>query len=89
MYTYDAMTEPDRLFFHSPLTFASLSLSPTFTGLGVSSVRLDGSMSLDQRKAIIEKFTTDPTVSVFLMSLKAGGVAINLTAASRCFLMDP
>lgn len=46
-------------------------------------------MSLDQRKAIIETFSTDPSVSVFLMSLKAGGVAINLTAASRCFLMDP
>ena len=28
-------------------------------------------------------------VRIFLMSLKAGGVALNLTAASHCFLMDP
>ena len=26
---------------------------------------------------------------MFLMSLKAGGVALNLTAASHCFIMDP
>lgn len=32
---------------------------------------------------------TDPTVTVFLISLKAGGVALNLTEASRCFIMDP
>ena len=32
---------------------------------------------------------TDPSVNVFLISLKAGGVALNLTEASRCFIMDP
>lgn len=26
---------------------------------------------------------------MFLISLKAGGVALNLTAASHCFIMDP
>lgn len=31
--------------------------------------------------------TTDCTV--FLLSLKAGGVALNLTEASRVFIMDP
>lgn len=28
-------------------------------------------------------------VTVFMVSLKAGGVALNLTEASRVFLMDP
>lgn len=32
---------------------------------------------------------TNPRVTVFLVSLKAGGVALNLTEASRCFIMDP
>lgn len=31
----------------------------------------------------------NPGVTVFLVSLKAGGVALNLTEASRVYLMDP
>jgi hypothetical protein len=46
-------------------------------------------MSLEQRGRAIERFCGDPTVRVFLMSLKAGGVALNLTAASHVMLMDP
>lgn len=42
-----------------------------------------------QRNAQIDAFSNDPDVRVFLMSLKAGGIALNLTAASHCFLMDP
>ena len=56
---------------------------------GVKCVRLQGSMSMDHRDRMIEKFTHDPDVRVFLMSLKAGGVALNLTAASHVMLMDP
>jgi hypothetical protein len=32
---------------------------------------------------------TNPDVEVFLVSLKAGGVALNLTEASRVFIVDP
>ncbi|EJW02834.1 hypothetical protein EDEG_02775 [Edhazardia aedis USNM 41457] len=45
-------------------------------------------MTLTQRKAAIEQFNSDPKITVFLISLKAGGVALNLTEASRVFLMD-
>ena len=44
---------------------------------------------MDHRDRMIDKFTHDPDVRVFLMSLKAGGVALNLTAASHVMLMDP
>ncbi|KAJ8764644.1 hypothetical protein K2173_006726 [Erythroxylum novogranatense] len=56
---------------------------------GVTSVQLDGSMSLPARDAAIKRFSEDPDCRIFLMSLKAGGVALNLTAASHVFLMDP
>lgn len=56
---------------------------------GVRCVQLLGSQSMEQRNTQIEAFSNDPDVRVFLMSLKAGGVALNLTAASHCFLMDP
>ena len=42
-----------------------------------------------QRSAVIKAFNTQPQITVFLISLKAGGVALNLTAASCVFLMDP
>ena len=58
---------------------------------GFHFARLDGSMSAAERVEAVEEFSAEhcgaPTV--FLLSLKAGGVGINLTAASRVFLMDP
>ena len=57
--------------------------------VGVKVVRLEGSMAMEQRDKMIAAFTTDASVKVFLMSLKAGGVALNLTAASHVMLMDP
>lgn len=56
---------------------------------GVSCVQLVGSMTLTARDNAIKKFTDDPDCKIFLMSLKAGGVALNLTVASHVFLMDP
>ncbi|KAG1677040.1 hypothetical protein FOA52_001209 [Chlamydomonas sp. UWO 241] len=57
--------------------------------VGVKCVRLEGGMSLDARDKVIKQFTEDPSVVVFLMSLKAGGVALNLTVASCVCMMDP
>ncbi|KAG0345875.1 DNA repair protein rad16 [Podila humilis] len=56
---------------------------------GFKCVKLDGHMTPAQRDATIQTFTNDPNVTVFLISLKAGGVALNLTAASRVFICDP
>lgn len=87
--------------------------------VGIKTVRLMGSMTLQQRDKAIADFTHDVDVKCFLMSLKvigiswvvsfgrghrraeekteastlsfsqAGGVALNLTAASHVILMDP
>ncbi|XVE53400.1 hypothetical protein DITRI_Ditri02bG0201200 [Diplodiscus trichospermus] len=56
---------------------------------GINCVQLVGSMSIAARDAAIKRFTEDPDCKIFLMSLKAGGVALNLTVASHVFLMDP
>ncbi|KAH7033440.1 SNF2 family N-terminal domain-containing protein [Microdochium trichocladiopsis] len=56
---------------------------------GITTVMLDGSMSPAQRQASINHFMTDVNVECFLVSLKAGGVALNLTEASRVFIVDP
>ncbi|CCG83688.1 protein of unknown function [Taphrina deformans PYCC 5710] len=56
---------------------------------GFSCCKLDGTMTPEARANTINHFSTDPSVSVFLVSLKAGGVALNLTEASVVFLSDP
>ncbi|KAJ2401376.1 DNA repair protein rad16, partial [Coemansia sp. RSA 2559] len=55
---------------------------------GFSVCRLDGRMSPTQRDAVIRTFMTHPEYTVFLVSLKAGGVALNLTEASHVYLAD-
>jgi SNF2 family DNA or RNA helicase len=41
------------------------------------------------RKAKVERFQSDPALPAFLISLKAGGTGLNLTAADYVFLLDP
>uniref|UniRef100_A0A8C7TUA5 Helicase-like transcription factor n=1 Tax=Oncorhynchus mykiss TaxID=8022 RepID=A0A8C7TUA5_ONCMY len=58
---------------------------------GFKFVRLDGTMNQKRRAQVIQEFQSDAPGSplIMLLSLKAGGVGINLSAASRVFLMDP
>ncbi|OCH85032.1 hypothetical protein OBBRIDRAFT_740586 [Obba rivulosa] len=55
---------------------------------GFNICRLEGTMSPQARDATIQYFMNNVHVTVFLVSLKAGGVALNLTEASRVYLMD-
>uniref|UniRef100_A0A2N9GMB7 SWI/SNF-related matrix-associated actin-dependent regulator of chromatin subfamily A member 3-like 2 n=1 Tax=Fagus sylvatica TaxID=28930 RepID=A0A2N9GMB7_FAGSY len=55
----------------------------------ISFVRLDGTLNLIQREKVLKQFSEDSNIMVLLMSLKAGGVGINLTAASNAFVLDP
>ena len=48
---------------------------------------LDGSTK--DRKGEVERFQHEDKAQVFLLSLKAGGVGLNLTRASYVFLLDP
>jgi len=50
---------------------------------------LDGKSTKNQRQASVEHFQTNENIRVFLVSLKAGGTGLNLTAADYVFLVDP
>ncbi len=54
---------------------------------GLPYAYLDGQTR--NRGEIVERFQTDPDCNLFLISLKAGGVGLNLTAAGYVFLLDP
>jgi SNF2 family DNA or RNA helicase len=42
-----------------------------------------------KREKIVNSFQSDPENKIFLISLKAGGVGLNLTAADYVFILDP
>jgi len=51
--------------------------------------RLDGSMKRIDRTNAIVSFQCNPETVVMLVSIKAGGVGLNLTAASNVFVFEP
>ncbi|CAC5377006.1 HELLS [Mytilus coruscus] len=50
--------------------------------------RLDGGYSLDERKEQMDAFNSDKEMFIFLLSTRAGGLGINLTAADTVILYD-
>ncbi len=54
---------------------------------GIKYEYLDGSTR--DRQARVDNFQSDPSIPVFLISLKAGGLGLNLTAAEYVYLLDP
>ena len=55
--------------------------------LNINYAYLDG--STQDREGAIRRFSEDPDCRVFLMSLKAGGLGLNLTSADYVYLCDP
>ncbi|EIW63409.1 uncharacterized protein TRAVEDRAFT_161700 [Trametes versicolor FP-101664 SS1] len=49
---------------------------------------LTGSTPVDVRQTLVDEFTEDESIPVFLLSTKAGGMGINLTAASVVIMFD-
>ena len=51
-------------------------------------MRLDGSTTQHARDHIIKSFKNDPSITIFLISLKAGGFGLNLTVANKVFMVN-
>lgn len=54
---------------------------------GIKYEYLDG--QTEDRKTPVDRFQSDPECPAFLISLKAGGTGLNLTAADYVFILDP
>lgn len=59
------------------------------TEANIRHARLDGTMRREERAEAMDNLRNDPGCEVLLVSLRAGGVGLNLTAATRCYLIDP
>jgi len=57
--------------------------------LGIPFASLEGSMTLRQRENALKLFLGNDKIEVFVLSMRAGGVGLTLTAASHVFMMDP
>jgi hypothetical protein len=60
-----------------------------FDEMGLNYCYFDGSFSAKERQKQVKKFQEEAEIPLFLVSLKAGGVGITLTAADYVFIIDP
>lgn len=77
---------------HKALVFSQFTsllaiVRKRFDEKGITYEYLDGQTR--NRKDHVDRFQNDPECPVFLISLKAGGLGLNLTAAEYVFLLDP
>jgi len=52
-------------------------------------VRLDGSLSAAGRANVLRAFRNDPDIKVLLATISCGGIGLDLTAASRAYIIEP
>ena len=83
----DAVADGHRALVFSQWTSLLDLIEPHLNAASIGFVRLDGSTT--DRASVVGQFQADAGPPVMLLSLKAGGTGLNLTAADHVFLVDP
>ncbi len=83
----EVVAEGHRALVFSQWTALLDRVEPLLNAAKMAFLRLDGSTR--NRGSVVEKFQDDDGPPVLLISLKAGGTGLNLTAADHVFLLDP
>ncbi|XP_063972294.1 SWI/SNF-related matrix-associated actin-dependent regulator of chromatin subfamily A containing DEAD/H box 1 homolog isoform X2 [Diachasmimorpha longicaudata] len=81
-------TEDHRVLIFSQFTMILDYLEEYLTLRGHLFLRLDGQTPVVERQDLIDEFTNDTEIFVFLLSTRAGGLGINLTAADTVIIHD-
>ncbi|HKL58089.1 MAG TPA: DEAD/DEAH box helicase [Sphaerochaeta sp.] len=55
--------------------------------MGIGHLTMTGATG--DRQSLVQRFQNDPSIGAFVMTLKTGGVGLNLTAADYVFIVDP
>jgi superfamily II DNA or RNA helicase len=85
----EAIDDGHRILVFSQFTSLLGLLREELTQQDVASCYLDGSMAPRARQAEVDRFQSSHDIPVFLISLKAGGTGLNLTAADTVVHFDP
>lgn len=80
--TVEGLAEGDKIIIFCQYIPTVDALQKAFSALAIGVVTLVGSHSPAMRQKAVDVFQTDPTVTVFVTTLAAGGVGITLTAAN-------
>ena len=83
----EVVDEGHKVLVFSQFTSLLALLKPHLDKSGIVYEYLDGQTR--DRQARVERFQNDPACPLFLISLKAGGLGLNLTAAEYVYLLDP
>jgi SNF2 family DNA or RNA helicase len=83
----EILDEGHKALIFSQFTSMLAILRSRLDGLGIRYEYLDG--KTNDRATPVERFQNDPESKLFLISLKAGGLGLNLTAAEYVYLLDP
>jgi superfamily II DNA or RNA helicase len=83
----EVLAEGHKALVFSQFTSLLAILRQQLDAAGLRYEYLDG--QTQNRQAHVERFQGDPDYKLFLISLKAGGLGLNLTAAEYVFLLDP
>ena len=78
----------DRTLIFSQFTTVMDILETALNSLGIQFFRLDGGTPIPTRQDMIDEFYRDESVSVFMLSTKAGGSGINLACANKVVIFD-
>lgn len=83
----EVISEGHKVLVFSQFTSLLALVKKRLDEVGIVYEYLDG--QTDDRKTPVDRFQTDPKCPAFLISLKAGGTGLNLTAADYVFILDP
>ncbi len=85
----DAVADGHRALVFSQWTSLLDLIEPHLRAADIRFCRLDGSTPSERRGELVAEFQAADGPHVMLLSLKAGGTGLNLTAADHVFLVDP
>ncbi len=84
---YEAVSNNHKVLIFTNFLNALEQISGDLEKLGIGFVTMSGATS--NRQVLVDKFQNDPECKVFAMTLKVGGVGLNLTAADVVYIHDP
>jgi hypothetical protein len=84
----DAQKRGSKLLVFSQFNIVLDVIETAFEALSLRWLRLDGSTAATERQELCDRFTTDPSISIFLLTTRAGGLGLNLVAADTVIIYD-